>query len=103
MASQTASYTTASPVISANELWSRNRKRTDLGNAEPFADHAKGQLLLVFGQGSLCWDGRRWKRDETNRVARLAADTVRSIYAEAADLSDAGRTRSTMLSSPQRT
>ncbi|HET9678215.1 MAG TPA: hypothetical protein VFP21_12010 [Solirubrobacterales bacterium] len=54
-------------------------KRTDLGNAERLADHANGKLLWVYGQGWLHWDGKRWKRDESNQVMRIAADTARRI------------------------
>lgn len=59
-------------------------KHTDLGNAERLADRADGKLLWVYGIGWLFWDGKRWKRDESNRHLRVAADTARAIHEEAA-------------------
>jgi putative DNA primase/helicase len=67
----------------------RLRKRTDLGNAERLADNANGKLLWVHGQGWLCWDRKRWQRDESNRVMQTAADTARKIYAEASAVNKA--------------
>lgn len=58
-------------------------KHTDLGNAERLADLAYGKVLWVHGLGWLWWDGKRWKRDESKRVLRIATNTVRSIYQEA--------------------
>jgi putative DNA primase/helicase len=67
-------------------------KRTDLGNAERLAARAKGKLLWVYGQGWLWWDGKRWRRDESNRVVREAKATVRAIYGESSAVSTtAGR------------
>src|SRR5262245_32650990 len=64
------------------------RLRTDLGNAERLADRAEGRLLWVYGMGWLVWDGRRWTRDESNRVGRLAKATVRAIHREAGFLNE---------------
>lgn len=33
----------------------------------------------------LCWDGRRWRIDETGELVRRAAQTVQAIYGEAAE------------------
>jgi putative DNA primase/helicase len=71
------------------------RKNTDLGNAERMADRATGRLLWVYGMGWLYWDGTRWRRDESNRILREAADTVRSIYGEAAIFADQAATQAT--------
>jgi putative DNA primase/helicase len=84
--------TTTAPDAATDEVsdtFRRLRKRTDLGNAERLADHAKGKLLWVYGQGWLCWDGKRWVRDESNNVMRVAADTARRIYSEASAVSKA--------------
>lgn len=72
-----------------SDTFRRLRKRTDLGNAERLADHANGKLLWVYGQGWLVWDGKRWTRDESNKVMQVAADTSRRIYSEAAAVSKA--------------
>ena len=37
------------------------------------------------------WDSTRWARDDTGAVHRLAKDTVRAIYAEAAEADDGDR------------
>ena len=42
----------------------------------------------MSGVGWLYWDGKRWKRDETNRAIQIAGNTVREIYGEAASLSE---------------
>ena len=63
--------------------------RTDLGNAE--------RLILRFGrnlrychemQSWFVWSGQRWQRDDNANVHRLAHETVRLIWTEAADLKD---------------
>ena len=66
---------------------------TDLGNAR--------RLVRVFGDRLrycparrlwLVWNKKRWKPDGTLRVMRLAKDTVREMYAEAARITaDAAR------------
>lgn len=58
---------------------------TDLGNAR--------RLVALFGDdfrwcqhlGMLYWDGRRWAKDSTGAVERMAKEAVRGIYAEAAN------------------
>jgi len=42
----------------------------------------------------LVWDGIRWKEDDTAEVFRRAKDTVRAMYAEAADIEDDKRRQS---------
>ncbi len=61
---------------------------TDLGNAERFAKLFRNRVRYVPAWGWLVWDGRRWAPDETNEVTRLAIETVREIYHEAANCDD---------------
>ncbi len=65
------------------------RPLTDLGNAERFArQHADCVLYDVRSGRWRYWDGRRWALDETGVVSRLAHNTARSIYNEAAQATD---------------
>jgi len=62
---------------------------TDLGNAERLVARYGAHIRYVPQWGWLVWDGRRWARDEGEcEVRRLAAQTIRQIYAEAARLED---------------
>lgn len=63
-------------------------RRTDLGNAERFALQHASRARFSAGMWFV-WDGRRWKRDDTESVRRLARKTVASLYAEASELDDA--------------
>lgn len=64
------------------------RKCTDMGNGERFADRCAQKMRWCHGQGWLWWDGKRWRRDTTNRVQREAKEVVRVIYAEASACDD---------------
>ena len=58
---------------------------TELGNAERFiAQHGENVRYCKPWEKWLVYTGSRWERDETMLVNRLAKETVRSIYAEAA-------------------
>jgi putative DNA primase/helicase len=58
---------------------------TDLGNAERFiAQHGANVRYCYAWSRWLAWSGLRWERDESGRVHRLAKETVRGIYQEAA-------------------
>lgn len=58
---------------------------TDLANGHRMAQRFGAELRYCPLWGCwLCWDGKRWRRDDTKRVWRLARATVRGIYAEAA-------------------
>jgi putative DNA primase/helicase len=59
--------------------------RTDVGNAKRLI-HRHGHNLRYCWLWSkwLVWDGRRWIRDDSGEVFRLAKDTVANIYREAA-------------------
>lgn len=62
---------------------------TDLGNSERFVDEHGDRLRYCHAWGSwLVWDGKRWARDDSGEVYRLAAETVRGMYATAARLDD---------------
>ena len=58
---------------------------TDLGNARRL-DHRHGRNLRYcwLWRKWLVWDGKRWVKDDTGEVYRLAKETVSSIYQEAA-------------------
>lgn len=60
----------------------RTTHLTDLGNAERFVE-SFGQVACYVPQwGWLCWDGKRWARDEL-KAQEWAAETARSIFTEA--------------------
>jgi putative DNA primase/helicase len=65
---------------------------TDLGNSERLVHRHGGDLLYCWAWGTwLVYDGRRYAKDDTGEVYRRAADTVASIYAEAAASPDEER------------
>jgi len=66
---------------------------TDLGNSERLVAEHGQDLRYSPGFGWLIWDGRRWRRDDDGAVTRAMADTVRGLYAEAAELDDDKRKR----------
>ncbi len=62
---------------------------TDLGNA--------GRLVILYGTNIrysyeskkwYCWNGKYWEQDRTGKVKRMAKETVREMYAEAANIHD---------------
>lgn len=65
------------------------RRLTDMGNAERLVDqHGENIRFCWPWQKWVIWDGRRWQIDEGGRIDDLAQRTVRSIYQEAARLTD---------------
>jgi putative DNA primase/helicase len=65
---------------------------TDLGNAERFVYRHGENVRFCYPWGKwLVWSGSRWERDEAGRVFKLAKDTVRGIYGEAAHAEDEDR------------
>lgn len=57
---------------------------TDLGNAERFVQDHGGDVRYVHPWNAwLLFDGKRWLRDETGAIMRLAKDTVRRLRKEA--------------------
>lgn len=61
-------------------------KRTDLGNGERFASHAKDHAIYVPGLGWHTWSGKRWRPDE-GQVQEIAKQVTREIFAAAQDIS----------------
>ena len=65
---------------------------TDMGNAERFVARHGEDARYCYPWGKwLVWTGARWERDDAGRVHRLAKETVRAIYAEAAAAEDEDR------------
>ena len=62
---------------------------TDLGNAERLVQLYGDRIRHVREWGTwIVWDGRRWAKDRTGEVERLAHTTVREMHKEAIDLKD---------------
>lgn len=61
---------------------------TDLGNAERLVAAHGSDIRYVPGLGWLAWDGRRWARDDTGALLRLAKRTARAILHDAANCED---------------
>lgn len=58
---------------------------TDLGNAKRLVRrHVQDIRYCASWNQWLVWDGRKWHRDDTGEIYRLAKTTVLSIYEEAA-------------------
>ena len=58
---------------------------TDMGNAERLVlEHRQNARFCHPWKRWLVWDGQRWKIDDDGEVRRLAKETVRAIYTEAA-------------------
>src|SRR5688572_24485008 len=58
---------------------------TDMGNSRRFARALKGRVLYCDAMGGwYCWDGKRFRLDETGEIERHIRHTVREIAAEAA-------------------
>lgn len=64
---------------------------TDLGNAQRLVKRHGDRLRYVKEWGWLVWDGKRWKRDDTDAVMRFAKQTVRALYVEAAEIEENAR------------
>lgn len=62
------------------------RKLTDLGNAERLRDRHGDRIRHCRALDTwFIWNGARWEPDATGHIHRFAEETVRAIYAEAAD------------------
>ncbi len=82
----------ASNRFSEFEFSSEAPKETDLGNAQRMAALFGGSVRYCNAWGKwLLWNEQRWEIDRRQNVDKLAVETVKSIYAEAAATSDADR------------
>lgn len=65
---------------------------TDLSNAQRFVDRHGADLRYCGAWDAwLVYDGRRFRRDDSQEVLRRARDTVRAMYLEALDEKDGDR------------
>jgi len=79
--SSVCTYDPGNPLVLAN--------RTDYGNGERLAWFARDELRFVHPWDRwLCWDGRRWRTDQENRVFTRAAAMVRTLAALAETVED---------------
>src|SRR5690242_9165376 len=58
---------------------------SELAVADRLTTRHGRDILYGAGSGWFVWDGRRWQRDETERVYHLAKQRVRRLYSEAAN------------------
>src|SRR5207247_1875757 len=56
---------------------------TDMGNARRIVATAGKDLRFTGALGWLAWDGKRWRRDDTEAVMRHAKRAIRCIFDEA--------------------
>jgi len=79
-------------TVAAADHPARRRKSynlTEMGNAERLANQHRFILRFCRAWGNwLIYDGCRWQRDETGQVEQLAKQTVRSMYKNAAAITD---------------
>ena len=67
----------------------KNYRLTELGNAERFADQHRQDVRYVGAWKKwLFYDGKRWNVGAAEEVRRLAQDTARGLYNEAAQATD---------------
>lgn len=74
------------PAIQTNprEVSGTHFHLTDAGNAKRLvALHGENLRYCHAWKTWLYWDGKRWCRDESGKIMRLAKETVQSIYLEA--------------------
>jgi putative DNA primase/helicase len=68
----------------------REKRRTDTGLAERFADQHRTVVRWVKPWKSwVVYDGTRWKRDDTDAAQRYMKQTVKALYGEAREAADA--------------
>jgi hypothetical protein len=61
---------------------------TDAGNAQRFAAAHAGHVRYCYAQKTwFVWDGRHYRRDPGDAIMRMAKETARAIYTEAATAS----------------
>lgn len=67
-------------------------KNTELGLAERLVyKHGKNLRFCYDWQKWLIWNGKNWEVDDSGIIERLAKDTIKSLYAEAASEPDEER------------
>ena len=67
---------------------------TDMGNAERLIKRYGEYLRYCYEMGYwLVWNGKVWAKDNGDQIMSLAKETVRGIYAEAANASDKSQRR----------
>jgi putative DNA primase/helicase len=102
IAASVARYPPAPPVAGEAVMAPIESHLTDMGNAARFALQHRGNVLYCHPWGKwLMWDGARWGSDQAGEIARLAKETVASIYIEAAHGGDA-ETRKRVASHAQK-
>lgn len=68
-------------------MLTNEQPRTDLGNAERFAqDHKDNVRFCHTSNQWLIWNGSYWQRDEIGRIQQLAKETVRAIGRAAVEI-----------------
>lgn len=69
---------------------------TDTGNAERFAAQHAGHIRYCYAQKSwYVWTGTHWRQDPGDAIARMAKETAKSIYLEAAGATSEERRKTT--------
>jgi len=88
LAAQSAPVATAVlPRSTQQTSW----QETELGMAERFAAMHRGRVLWCGNTGCwYLWSGTRWEQDETEQILRCAKQTVVSLFAELAAMTDIG-------------
>jgi len=70
---------------------------TDVGNAKRLVGLFGEDIRYVYEYKKwICWNGSRWLFDEAGHIHRLAKETAKSIYQEAANEGDEDRRRGLM-------
>lgn len=88
----TSSPTTPAPQPQSQAAQEDEQTRlTDLGNATRLRRRYQDAVRFCHPwQKWLVWDGKRWAVDQTAEISRLAVETVKAIYREAAEQIDEG-------------
>jgi putative DNA primase/helicase len=78
------------------ELYAAQPTLTDAGNAQRFAIQHSGQVRYCYAQKNwYIWDRTRWRRDPGDGIVRLAKETAKAIYLEAAQAVSGQRRKAT--------
>ena len=75
-----------------NQSPRRSYHMTDLGNSQRFVEQSGTDIRYCHDWGQwFHWDGKRWAKDDTGEVIRMAKRTALSMYAEAMNEDDGNR------------